>query len=123
MGWCSATDIMDAALGAAEAAVKEVIDGYVGDDADCEAIQVRTDEALRPFVTIIAEKLRDGDWDCIDESDYYDRFAQEMHGDSDSEYETRLVEGLHEAHMTDRHHWLKRLYRHNEKMGRTDGAG
>lgn len=123
MGWCSATDIMDAALGAAEAAVKEVIDGYVHGDADSEAIQARTDDALRPLVATIAEKLRDGDWDCIDESEYYHRFAQEMQGEDDREYEARLILGLHEAHWEDRPHWLDRLAKHREKMGRTDGAG
>lgn len=123
MGWCSGTDIMDAALDAAEAAVRETIDGYVHGDADEEAIQARVDEVLRPFVVTIAEKLRDGDWDCIEESRHYDRFAQEMHGEDDREYETRLIEGLHEADELDRRFWLERLNRHHEKMGRTDGTG
>lgn len=123
MGWCGATEIMDTALNAAEAAVKAAIEGYAQGNADTQAIQARIDEVLRPFVEKIATALRDGDWDCIEESEYYDRFAQEMHGESDQEYENRLVEGLGDAHETDRGHWLARLNAHYEKVGKINGTG
>lgn len=123
MGWCSATEIMDAAVGAAEAVVKSIYARIEQDEGTAYEWSAREDEELRPFVAAIAAKLRDSDWDCIDESEYYDRFAQEMHGETDREYATRLVEALRDAHETDRPHWLERLNRHYEKMGRTDGAG
>lgn len=124
MGWCGATEIMDAALDAAEAAVKAILDGFAPlGDGLADNAQARVDEALRPFVVTIAGMLRDGDWDCIEESKHYDRFAREMHGEDDREYETRLVEGLHGAHESDRSHWLDRLNKHREKVGNANGAG
>lgn len=127
MGWCSATEIMDTALSAAEAvAVRatemaaEVEEGTRGPDVNPLP---ELDEVLRPFVITIAEKLRDGDWDCIEESEYYDRFAQEMHGDTDTEYGTRLVEGLSDAAYADRPFWIAKLSKHYEKVGNADGAG
>lgn len=127
MGWCSATEIMDATLAAAEAVAVKVAEMAVEVDEgsrDPDGNPVHDlDEVLRPFVTSIAEMLRDGDWDCITESQYYDRFAQEMHGDSDREYADRLVESLNEAHESDRPFWLERLNKHYAKMENTSGAG
>lgn len=137
MGWCSATQIMDAALAGAEAAISAVLGVEVhqrnADGSICvstnvgnpipEEMQEKVDAALRPFVATIADMLRDGDWDCITESQYYDRFAQEMHGEDDREYANRLVEGLADAHETDRPWWLERLNKHYVKMENTDGAG
>jgi 4-aminobutyrate aminotransferase-like enzyme len=106
MGWCSGTEIMDAALKAALAAQRAALvialdeghgcctaEGYYADPGR----QVQLDNALRPFVSAVAEVLRDGDWDCIEESDYFDRFPQEMLGDDDQQYEQRLMEQLAEA--------------------------
>jgi hypothetical protein len=123
MGWCGATEIMDTALGAADAVVTEVIEAYAQGNADAESIKARTDDMLRPFVEKLASMLRDNDWDCINESKYYDRFAQEMHGDTDTEYGTRLVEKLADAGPADRPFWIAKLNKHYEKVGRTDGAG
>jgi len=114
---------MDTALRAAEAAVKDVIEGYAQGNADSASVQARMDEVLRPFVATLAEQLRDSDWDCIEESEFYDRFAQEMQGDNDEEYEERLIEGLREADPVDRRSWVERLNRHHEKMGKADGTG
>jgi hypothetical protein len=123
MGWCSGTEIMDTALGAAYAVVKEVIEAYAQGNADAESIKARADDVLRPFVSTLAEQLRDSDWDCIEESEYYDQFAQEMHGETDTEYGTRLVEGLSDAPQSARPFWIAKLNKHYEKVGRTDGAG
>lgn len=133
MGWCSATEIMDTAVKAADAIAERLMTsaaevyGHTAAEAQEAAarlgVQGELDAVLSPFVSAIANALRDGDWDCIEESEFYDRFAQEMQGDSDEEYEERLIEGLREADPVDRRSWVERLNRHHEKMGRTDGAG
>lgn len=98
MGWCSATDIMDAAVGAADRAVAAAWQLASGsEDARTPALanalnadptlQAKLDDVLRPFVATIAAKLRDGDWDCIEEADAFDRFRQEMLGKGD----TRMI--------------------------------
>lgn len=127
MGWCSATEIMDAAIKAAETAVHAVIQEIQRDNGKGRStaewdIQAVVDEALSPFVKTIAEHLNDGDWDCHRESAYYDRFAQEMHGDTDEEYMDRLAEELaeevkYEGVTTERYRQLvARIQRHAEKM-------
>lgn len=127
MGWCSATEIMDAALAAAEAVAMRATEMAAEVDEGTRNPDVNPlpelDEVLRPFVITIAEKLRDGDWDCIEESEYYDRFAQEMHGDTDAEYGTRLVEGLSDVAPADRPFWIAKLNKHYEKVSNADGAG
>jgi hypothetical protein len=91
MGWCSATEIMDAAVEAAERAVAAAWQLASGNEdartpAYANALQAdpsireKVDEVLRPFVARIAEQLRDGDWDCIEESNYFERFRREMLG-------------------------------------------
>lgn len=100
MGWCSATDIMDTALAAAEAVVVSILKARAEDspgsdipfdpaanDMDRRAV----DTALRPFVAKLAEELREGGWDCIEESDYFNRFPQEMLGHDDLEHRDWLV--------------------------------
>jgi hypothetical protein len=96
MGWCSATDIMDAAMAGAEAAVRAVLEEFAPPGSP-EAVQAKVDEVLRPYVRTIAAKLRDGDWDCIEESDYFDRFPQEMLGYDDAAFERWLREQLEEG--------------------------
>lgn len=77
MGWCSATEIMDAAVGAADALLASM-------RPEPEVFNRQAvDEVLRPFVAAIAAALRDGDWDCIEEADAFDRFRQEMLGYDD----------------------------------------
>jgi hypothetical protein len=101
MGWCSATEIMDAAVEAAEQAAYAMLNkaaqhyGFEPEHTKTEAKPL-IDDTLRPFVAKIAEALRDGDWDCIEESDYFDRFRQEMLGYDDEAmigwYRDRLAE-------------------------------
>lgn len=90
MGWCGATEIIDAAIKAAE----ELEDAIR--DACCQKPPNRADldDHLRPFVTVIAAQLREADWDCVDESEYFDRFPQEMSGWDDSEYANWLTEQI-----------------------------
>lgn len=107
MGWCSATEIMDAALEGAERAVAaawQMASGLDGARTPALAnsiqadptIREQLDEVLRPFVATIAERLRDGDWDCIEEANDFDRFRAEMLGYDDDQmiqwYRKRLAE-------------------------------
>lgn len=96
MGWCSATEIMDAAVEAADRAVAAAWQLASGNEsvktpalanalnAD-PTLREKLDEVLRPFVATIAAQLRDGDWDCIEEADAFDRFRQEMLGKGDTQ--------------------------------------
>lgn len=108
MGWCSATEIMDAAVEAADRAVAaawQIATGAEGARTPmlANALRVRPelreklDEVLRPFVASIAAKLRDGDWDCIEEADAFDRFRQEMLGYDHQQMTDWYRERLHEA--------------------------
>jgi hypothetical protein len=92
VGWCSATDIMDTAIQAADEAtlttIRQVLDVF----ETTVLVEINTDKVLRPFVRRIAEALRAGDWDCIEESDYYDRFGPEMRGMTDQEFRRHQAE-------------------------------
>lgn len=105
MGWCSATEIMDSAIEAAErylAAGWQIASG--NEDARTPefanaihadpTLRPKLDDVLRPFVAAIATKLREGDWDCIDESSYFDRFPMEMQGWTKEEYAEYLTEKI-----------------------------
>lgn len=96
MGWCSATQIMDTALSAAEKAVTEAFRllGAHPDPASLEEIGKKLDDVLRPFVAELARKLRAEDWDCEQDSVYFDRFPQEMLGYDDHEFARWLGEQL-----------------------------
>jgi hypothetical protein len=59
-------------------------------------LREKLDDVMRPFVAAIAEKLRDGDWDCIEEADAFDRFTQEMLG-----YDNRRMERWHRERIAD----------------------
>ena len=128
MGWCSATDIMDAALKAAEDTVAYVLvnpeDFWYGAKnlgERREDLQVQADNVLRPFVTRLAKELRDGDWDCIDESDYFQRFPQEMLGHDDTEHRDWLIRKIRQAEDPDEIVDLaNRLMAHVKKMKGTD---
>jgi hypothetical protein len=108
MGWCSATEIMDAAVEAADRAVAAAWQTASGSDgartpAFANALQAdpslreKLDEVVRPFVAAIASKLRDGDWDCIEEADAFDRFRQEMLGYDDLQMERWYRERIQDA--------------------------
>lgn len=95
MGWCSATIIMDAALDAVTASVAaawQIASGmedartpeYVNAlNADPE-LQKKLDDVIRPHVARLARKLHEEDWDCEQDSRYFDRFPQEMLGLDDT---------------------------------------
>jgi hypothetical protein len=102
MGWCSATEIMDAAVEGALRSIAhawQIASGHehAKTPAFANALQARPDlqttldETLRPLVRSVADKLRYGDWDCIEESDYYERFGPEMQGETDEEFYQRQV--------------------------------
>lgn len=105
MGWCSATEIMDAAVAAADCAVTAAWQIATGNEhartpefanalrAD-PMLRLKLDDVLRPFVTSIAAKLRDDDWDCVEEADAFDRFRQEMLGYDDARMVTWYREQL-----------------------------
>lgn len=96
MGWCSATAIIDTAIEAAERAIAhawQIASGNENAKTPAYANELRTrprlrsdlDDTLRPFVAAIAGQLRHNDWDCIEESQYFARFRQEMLGYDDHE--------------------------------------
>lgn len=124
MGWCGATDIMDAAVAGAEAAVRAVLEEFAPPGSD-EAVQAKVDDALRPFVAKVARQLRDGDWDCIEESDYFERFRQEMLGHDDQEHAAWLREELGDAVRYSENdevaRWADLLKAHTEKMKAGNG--
>lgn len=127
MGWCSATGIMDRAVKAAETAVLTALASVIGsgvsgaqawlDDINPEGL----DNTLSPFVAELADVLRDGDWDCIEESEYFDRFAQEMLGHTDDEHRAWLVEQIKDFAEDDRTEqvieWSQRLTEFQRKTG------
>ncbi len=97
MSWTSATEIIDNAIEACErylAAGWQIASG--NEDARTPefanaihadpTLRPKLDEVIRPIVAKIAAKLRDEDWDSAQDSDYFDRFPQELTGWSDREY-------------------------------------
>lgn len=124
MGWCSATEIMDTALQAAEKVAASVAYelGAQLDDTKQEALN----DHLRPFVATIAEHLRDGDWDCEQDSDYFDRFPREMLGLDDQEWEQWLVDKIQttDYDVLERRKWMRMLeafYAEQEESSGTAG--
>lgn len=108
MGWCSATEIMDAAVEAADRAVTAAWQLASGNEnartpAFANALQAdpsireKVDEVLRPYVARIAEKLRDEDWGCIQDAAHFHRFRREMLGYDHRQmaewYRERIVDG------------------------------
>lgn len=132
MGWCSATDIMDAAVEAADRAVAAAWQLASGNEdartpvlanalsAD-PTLREKLDAVMRPFVASIAARLRDGDWDCIEEADAFDRFRQEMLGYDDQRmtewYRDRLYEADDPETITQ---WAHALQQHADNI--TQGA-
>ncbi len=138
MGWCGATDIMDAALQAAEtlaARVYEMADAEnPGDRAPAtlaEALErrpelrVELDALLRPYVRTIAQKLHEGDRHRVDEADAFDRFPQEMYDHDDREHEAWIRDRLADATRYDEPdqvvRWSQMLKAHTDKMKAGNG--
>jgi erythromycin esterase-like protein len=127
MGWCSATEIMDAAVEAADRAVAAAWQTASGSDgartpAFANALQAdpslreKLDEVMRPFVAAIAAKLRAGDWDCIEEADAFDRFRAEMLGYNHEQMTDYYRERLYEADDPDSiTRWAQALQQHADK--------
>lgn len=115
MGWCSATQIMDTALGAAEKAVTEAfrLVGADPDPASLEEIGKKLDDVLRPFVAALARKLHAEDWDCEPDSVYFERFPQEMLEMDDSDFRGWLVEKVGDTDGDQ--HWADMLTAFNAK--------
>lgn len=109
MGWCSATEIMDTALDAAEQYLIKAYElmGVDPERVTLDDVRPGLDGVLSPFVATIAETLRNNDWDCMDESRYFDRFAQEMLGLNDSEFKAWLVEKVSDSDGDEE--WVTRL--------------
>lgn len=78
MGWCSATEYVDATVRAADELLASIGTGSM--------TPAQVDGVLRPFVRAIAAPFRDGDWDCVAESDYYDRFGPELEGQTEVQF-------------------------------------
>lgn len=98
MGWCSATEIMDKALGEAIKAVDSAYRvGVGGGNIPNAVLDSMTTETLRPFARAVAKVLHGQDWDCVEESEFFDRFPQELLDMDDDEYEGWLVEQIDDA--------------------------
>lgn len=82
MGWCSATEIIDWAIQMTDQAVQVAL----GDEPDKET-EERVDKAISYLVGALARKLHDEDWDCEQDSDFFERFPQEMLGYDDRRFE------------------------------------
>lgn len=104
MGWCSATEIIDTAITAADDVLEHAY-AELGVDPDRVTlgdVRPTLDDVLRPFVSTLAAKLRDADWDCEQESAYFERFPQEMLGYDDRQYRGWLADQISDATGTDR---------------------
>lgn len=82
MGWCSATELVDAAIQELLAAVTDV-------SGTGSTTRSEVDARLRPHVRRLAARFRAHDWDCVEESDFYDRFGPELRGETDVEHVVR----------------------------------
>jgi hypothetical protein len=122
MGWCSATEIADTAIREAEKLVRAALSkarvpNY--DNVPQAVLDSTMDELLRPFVRAIAKMLHDSDWDCVEESEYFNRFPQELLDLGDREYEWWLKDQIGDAEAGSEYQLelIERLKDHREKMG------
>lgn len=95
MGWCSATEIMDWAIQMADLALEEAFSPAGPDDE----LRSSVDDRIRSRVAVLAKKLHDEDWDCEQDSDFFERFPQEMLGYDDRRFEEWVRDEL--KHETD----------------------
>jgi hypothetical protein len=63
MGWCSGTYIFDAAIEAAYRLIDDVKSSSLS-ESDARI-------AIVKFAKVMRDELEDGDWDCQNESDFY----------------------------------------------------
>lgn len=121
MGWCSATEIMDTALTAAYALAIQVGEWAV--DVDENRRDPDSDPGpemqalMAPFVAKLSEYLHDQDWDCAQDSEFFDQYPQEMLGYNDKQYEEWLAEQLSGAdRIEQRKELVRKLSALHEKM-------
>lgn len=132
MGWRSAVLVMDAATGAADAAVIAILDHYrleLGLRADAAielaaAERKAVDDAMRPYIATIAERLHEEGWDTEQHADAFERFSQEMLGMDDNAYEgwlrSHLADATHEASPERVLEIATRLKQHTDKTKGTN---
>lgn len=125
MGWCSGTEVMDTTIKAAVqvvAATWQMASGLDGARTPALAnamaadptLEGRLDDVLRPFVRTLAGQLHDQDWDCESDSEYYERFMQEMLDQTDEEHLAYLVEMVADTEADPE--WVARLAAHRARM-------
>jgi hypothetical protein len=79
MGWCSATYIFDTAIEAAYKLQRETL----GSNRPAPDFP---NQALIKFAKTIRDELEDGDWDCQNESEYWEDLAQYLWPEHWQEY-------------------------------------
>jgi len=118
MGWCGGTDFADLAISEAEKLVRAALGSMPG----VNDVHPVIDELLRPFVRAIAHQLNEEDWDCVEESEYFERFPQELLDHSDREYEEYLTDQIRwsEAGSEQQLKHVENLKAHRAKMAASD---
>jgi hypothetical protein len=124
MGWCGGTEIMDAAVQALDEVLKGAYDalGVDSERVTLDDIQDHLDDLARPFVRRIAKMLHQGDWDCVNEAEAFDRFPQEMYDHDDQEHAAWLRDRIRdsdEVHEFEK--WTAALRAHTDKMKAGNG--
>lgn len=84
MGWCSATEYFDVVVKAAKEALEEINEQY--------SDQIPRHELLVHIVEPLARELENGDWDCQQESDYWDELKWDVFPELAKRYEEDLEE-------------------------------
>lgn len=128
MSWKGATEIVDKMIEGAEHAALAVMN-YYGVEIGLKGLRVALnaeergllDNALRPYVRDVSEKLTEQDWDPESgDSYYFDRFAQEMCGYADSAFEVllrkKLADATHEGTIEEVMEAAQRLKEHTDNM-------
>lgn len=127
MGW-DGSEIMDAAIDMAHKGAVSMLRRYqseLGQSPTSLGVldseeRDDLDEEIRPVVKRLAELLNDKGWDTQEESDYIDRFGQEMLGFDDNAYEGwlrhRLSEATHDSTPEEILLAAQRLKAHTDKM-------
>lgn len=80
------TEIFDAGLEVLEKVVRDMSGPAAGE----QSITDYVDDLIREDVARFARFLREAGWNQRDDSEYYDRFAQEIEGWSDARYSEHL---------------------------------
>lgn len=116
MGCDDGTVIFDSMVEIVDKVMKE----FSGPAAGEESITEFVDDLIRDDVKRFAAFLHTRGWNCVDESQYYDRFAQELEDWSDEEYEEWLLEQIGEYPTLAPQYFARLKVLHN-RMGKNDG--